>query len=1139
MEFIRINNRKNFLLEEVPTINPHSRKYLSWWKEQTMRCIEGFWSIDDENVKVNVMLEHPEYPDKSFAWRWLTPTAYFYCNYGTILANPIGATSGAKIPMRPSLDDIEWEFGYNWMEARGFSGFEDDPDFSCNIHLLNKDLTDKDLLRKCENENGEIIDYLQKNYFNSSGKRKQFVPCRQYVRQLFSKNMGRPVYANPPENLMILATRDGGKAIACDSGSYVWTTNGRLQLKDIKVNDKIYGADGELTNVTGIFHQDPTNLFRVTFMDGRYLDVHPDHLWEVKKFEKKGLIIDTKTMYEKFMYQGNDKGGNTYIYSVKQNKPINYPEQDLPIHPYILGAMLGDGTMTTNTPKIACNDLDILDKFKELLPEYKFNYDKHSNNNYNIVWKKRACINNKSPFVNALRDNNLVVKGNNKYIPDIYKTSSVEQRLELIKGLMDTDGSANKDGACEFTNKSKKLIYDLAEVFRSLGIKCQIGIDNRTGCEGNIKGHKYIRGIYYRLYINTTIPIFHLKRKLDKQINKKYRSAHDYTSIINIEKLRKKRKSLCITIDNLDHCFVTDDYIVTHNSYLTANQVIAHELIFDGIRRYSPDNVNNPPLAEIVVGASISDKSKDLLNKVSLTMNNLKGAWKKGTNEEIPSPFFKHMSGSITPNKDWEHKYKKKIGSDWKDIGTGSKIKHRIFTTENPEAAAGGRPGTIVIEEVGLVSNILTIHQSNDAAQNNSGEKFGSSVYIGTAGNMEKIVEAEMIFNDPKGYNFLAFENQEENDRGTEICWFIPATHMARKFKDANGNTMVKEATEHFLKRRALKEKSASKRGLEGEMMNYPLKPSEMFLNKTNNAFPVADIKVRIRDLMSTLNDELKLTLKGRMNLSEDGGVSFEKLNIIPIREFPLKKEDINIEGCVEIFELPMKDGEGKVPSGLYIAALDPVDDDGNDDNSRSLQSTFIMNTLTDRVVAEYSGRTKFAKEYYEQVRRMLIFYNATILYENQKKGFFTYFDNKNCLYLLEDTPPALRDVDIQKGTIIGNKGKGIYATDTINYWGRQQLLPNYLELPAYGNNDIMNLQTFKSLAGLKEMIYYNGKLNTDRISSLGLLMIHRELKLKFKTDTKKKIHKITSDPFFNRHLTKGMRKYEEVRKQLMENDQT
>lgn len=785
MEFIRINNRKNFLLEEVPIINPHSRKYLSWWKEQTIRCIEGFWSIDDANVKVNTMLEKPEYPKKSLSWRWLAPTAYFYCNYGTILANPIGATSGAKVPMRPSLDDIEWEFGYNWMEARGFSGFEDDPDFSCNVHLLNKDLTDKDLLRRCENENGEIIDYLQKNYFRSDGKRKQFVPCRQYIRQLFTNNMGRPVYANPPENLMILATRDGGK------------------------------------------------------------------------------------------------------------------------------------------------------------------------------------------------------------------------------------------------------------------------------------------------------------------------------------------------------------------SYLTANQVIAHELIFDGIRRYSPENVSNPPLAEIVVGASISDKSKDLLNKVSLTMNNLKGAWKKGTNEEIPSPFFKHMSGSITPNKDWEHRYQKKIGSDWKTIGTGSKIKHRVFTTENPEAAAGGRPGTIVMEEVGLVSNILSIHASNDAAQNNSGEKFGSSIYIGTAGNMEKIVEAEMIFNDPRGYNFLAFENQEENDRGTEICWFIPATHMARKFKDANGNTMVKEATEHFLKRRALKEKSASKRGLEGEMMNYPLKPSEMFLNKTNNAFPVADVKVRIRDLMSTLNNELKLTLKGRMNVSEDGGVSFEKMEVMPIREFPLKKEDINIDGCVEIFELPMKDGDGKVPSGLYIAALDPVDDDGNDDNSRSLQSTFIMNTLTDRIVAEYSGRTKFAKEYYEQVRRLLIYYNATILYENQKKGFFTYFDNKNCLYLLEDTPPALRDVDIQKGTIIGNKGKGIYATDTINYWGRQQLLPNYLALPAYGNNEIMNLQTFKSLAGLKEMIYYNGKLNTDRISSLGLLMIHRELKLKFKTDAKKKIHRITSDPFFNRHLTRDMRRFEESRRQLTESDQT
>jgi hypothetical protein len=169
--------------------------------------------------------------------------------------------------------------------------------------------------------------------------------------------------------------------------------------------------------------------------------------------------------------------------------------------------------------------------------------------------------------------------------------------------------------------------------------------------------------------------------------------------------------------------------------------------------------------------------------------------------------------------------------------------------------------------------------------------------------------------------------------------------------------------------------------------------------------------------------------------------------------------------------------------------------------------------------VAEYTGRTKFAKDYYEQVRRMLIDYNATLLYENQKKGVFTHFDQKNSLYLLEDTPHALRDIDLQKGSSVGNKGKGIYATDKINYWGQQDLLPAYLDKQSYNREPgVTNIQIFKSLGALREMLFYDGKINTDRISSLGLLMISRELKLKHKTDINKKRKRLSDDPFFNRH---------------------
>jgi hypothetical protein len=184
MEFLKINNRDNFLLSEVPTINPYSRRYNSWWKTNKKRCIEGFWSID---VNVDIVDEKLEMP-RSNKFRYIPPSTYFYTNFGTILRNKKGTTSGAKQLMRPSLDDVEWEFGYNWIEARGFSGFEFDQEYSCNRFLLGYKIekrvihyTDEELIERCIDENGDIIPLLYNNYFKPNGDRKEYIPARKYI----------------------------------------------------------------------------------------------------------------------------------------------------------------------------------------------------------------------------------------------------------------------------------------------------------------------------------------------------------------------------------------------------------------------------------------------------------------------------------------------------------------------------------------------------------------------------------------------------------------------------------------------------------------------------------------------------------------------------------------------------------------------------------------------------------------------------------------------------------------------------------------------------------------------------------------------------------------------------------------------
>jgi len=561
-------------------------------------------------------------------------------------------------------------------------------------------------------------------------------------------------------------------------------------------------------------------------------------------------------------------------------------------------------------------------------------------------------------------------------------------------------------------------------------------------------------------------------------------------------------------------------------SYWLADGCILHGIITDGAIIYDEESIKNPAQIEIFVGAAIAAKSSDLLSKTTMGMINLPGAWKEGTDEEIPPPFYKKMAGNLLPNNiknPWRHEYDKKIGGEWKKAGSGSNVKHGIFTTENPEAAAGGRYVLIVVEEVGLMFNVLSVHGGNDAAQFIE-YKMGSSWYIGTGGNIEKIIESEIMFRDPEGFNMLEFDDIWEGMG--KICYFIPATYANRRFKDEEGNTKVQEATDYYLKRREEKKKAKSSSALDLEMMNYPIIPSEMFINKANNKFPIADLKQTLASLL-TSDKALAASWKGEFSIEEDGKPKWNNKDIRPIREFPLKKGD-NMEGCWEIYQMPLIDNEGNIPNGRYIASLDPIDDDENKDASRSLQSAWIYDTFLDKIVAEYTSRTKFAKDYYEQLRRGLIFYNSRMLYENQKKGIFAYFEQKNCLWILEDTPEILRDIDMQKISITGNRSKGVYTTPAIIRWGID-LYAQWLMTQAVGKPDgVTNAHTLKSVGLIRESIIYSKDINTDRISSIIILMIYRESKLKYVDKLKKasQTYDIAKDKFWDKHFQRREKLY-------------
>jgi hypothetical protein len=155
------------------------------------------------------------------------------------------------------------------------------------------------------------------------------------------------------------------------------------------------------------------------------------------------------------------------------------------------------------------------------------------------------------------------------------------------------------------------------------------------------------------------------------------------------------------------------------------------------------------------------------------------------------------------------------------------------------------------------------------------------------------------------------------------------------------------------------------------------------------------------------------------------------------------------------------------------------------------------MNLLTDRIVAEYTGRTFDATDCYELTRRALIFYNAQALYENDKKGLYAYMKNKNNLNLLADTPEILRDMDIGTISRIGNKSKGVNSSVKVNAWGRRlqvqwMLKEAYAQTEEEEDTPLLNMHKIRSIGYLKEAIAWAPEVNADRVSSMGMLMILR-----------------------------------------------
>ena len=379
---------------------------------------------------------------------------------------------------------------------------------------------------------------------------------------------------------MFIASRGFGKALSPDTP--VLSEHGWRAIKDISTGEKVYGSDGQLANVTGTtIEQKNLKFYKITLRDGRTIRCCEDHLWKVwdKNNNRNSKsptysTISTKDMSKNYFWKRIEgkSNGKEYRFALPINSPIsNWPHITHPIDPYIVGVLLGDGCLTQKTITITSKDSEIIDKVNRLLPK-GYIAKKHKSSLCSFGIKR---TNKELPSFYKLCEKIGIWKhnSNTKFIPKDYQFCDINQRLELLRGLMDTDGYSKKTTK-EYYTISNQLSEDVLSLVRSLGFQCRHSIKEA-----------WIKDVQYsdcnRISIYTNEPIFSLSRKLDylnHSVSKQGQSKYTKVFIVNIKE-DGYDSGYCITVDNKDKTYITKDYIVTHNSFTLSLYAILRALI--------------------------------------------------------------------------------------------------------------------------------------------------------------------------------------------------------------------------------------------------------------------------------------------------------------------------------------------------------------------------------------------------------------------------------------------------------------------------------------------------------------------------------------------------------------------------------
>jgi intein/homing endonuclease len=415
------------------------------------------------------------------------------------------------------------------------------------------------------NEEGDIVTGLKKGSYSSSG----------IGGAITGKGANLLLIDDPFKNPISIDTP-------------ILTNNGFKKLEYLTINDKVFSHDGKLCNVTRISENYKSKRYRIIFSDNSFIDAHPDHLWTVFNRSSHSVFTNNNKAYKKDWWRWESKrGGNAKVetkttielfnklktkrgltnWIIPNALPLKYAKKDFLIDPYVLGYWLGDGNK--NTATFTCSDEDK----EELMINIKragyyiTSCSRRPTANYiNMSLYRGGTM--PSHTVDSIPKRLRKLKiWDNKYIPEEYFKGNYQQRLDLLRGLMDSDGT-NSDGAC-FVNTNQDIINGIYRLIVSLGASATIKERNYNGCH------------YWTVNTASSFNPFKLKRKaLQWDIENKGKTIRRLNRTIkDIKVIDDNMVSKCITVDSESHLFLAGNQLMpTHNSEEAQSEVMRNKV---------------------------------------------------------------------------------------------------------------------------------------------------------------------------------------------------------------------------------------------------------------------------------------------------------------------------------------------------------------------------------------------------------------------------------------------------------------------------------------------------------------------------------------------------------------------------------